>query len=76
MNKITAVAILATPSLASAHTDYVAHVHVGFLSEFQELATNISLPVVAIPVAVIFMVYGICKFSAKRKTLSENSIGA
>jgi hypothetical protein len=68
MNKITAVAILATPRLASAHTDYVAHVHVGFLSEFQELATNISLPVVAIPLAGFFMVYGIRKFSAKRKS--------
>jgi hypothetical protein len=74
MNKITAVAILATPSLASAHTDYVAHVHVGFLSEFQELATNISLPVVAIPLAVIFMVYGISKFSGKRKKLGEKSV--
>jgi|TARA_B110000977_G_C10925785_1_gene435022 hypothetical protein len=68
MKRITAVAILATPSLASAHTDYVAHVHVGFLSEIQELATNISLPVVAIPLAVFFMVYGIRKFSAKRKS--------
>ena len=68
MKRITAVAILATPSLASAHTDYVAHVHVGFLSEMQELATNISLPVVARPLAVFFMVYGIRKFSAKRKS--------
>jgi hypothetical protein len=68
MKKITAVAILATPSLASAHTDYVAHVHVGFFSEIQELATSLSLPVVAIPLAVFFMVYGIRKFSAKRKS--------
>jgi hypothetical protein len=74
MKRITAVAILATPSLASAHTDYVAHVHVGFLSEIQELATNISLPVVAIPLAVFFMVYGIRKFFAKRKKLGEESV--
>jgi hypothetical protein len=76
MKKITALALFASSSLASAHTDYVVHVHVGFFSEIQELATSLSLPVVAIPLAVLFMVYGICKFSAKRKTLSENSIGA
>jgi hypothetical protein len=76
MKKITALAILAIPSLASAHADYVAHVHVGFFNGIQELATSLSQPVVAIPLAVFFVVYGVCKFSAKRKKLGVKSVSA
>ncbi|MFT6046841.1 MAG: hypothetical protein ACI9WC_002552 [Arenicella sp.] len=65
MKKITALALFASPSLASAHTDYVAHMHIGVVSEIQALAASLGAPAAAIVLA-----YSMCKFFAKRKLVS------